>query len=218
MRAKSPSERAPSGGGGQSRAPSGGGGQSRAPSGEGSRGRFGAWPAVIGAVVLGGLGVFVALRPSGRSAASPQTGSSAGIAAAAAEALTPPRESATGRAPVPSPAVATAPIASAGDGTQAAKDPPPVGPAGDGTPATEDPPPVGPARPPLTLDEKLELTGRHVGVLDRRATSLEAEIAAAEREGDGDLAEKKRVQLVRLRAHIASLRADVAAGREPDKQ
>lgn len=218
MRAKSPSERAPSGGSGPSRAPSGEGGQLRGSSGEGSRGRFGAWPAVIGAVVLGGLGVFVALRPAGRSAASPQTGRSEGIAASAAEAQTPPRQEATGRAPVLPPAVATAPLPSAGDGTRAAKDPQPLIPAGDGTPATEDPPPVGPARPPLTLDEKLELTGRHVGVLDRRATSLEAEIAAAERDGDGDLAEKKRVQLARLRAHIASLRADVAAGREPDKQ
>jgi hypothetical protein len=70
----------------------------------------------------------------------------------------------------------------------------------------------------LTLDEKLEQTGRHLGVLDRRATSLEAEIADAERDGDHDLAEKKRVRLARLRAHIASLRADVAAGREPDKE
>ena len=33
---------------------------------------------------------------------------------------------------------------------------------------------------------------------------------------DGDLAEKKRVRLDRLRAHIARLRADVAAGKEPD--
>lgn len=150
--------------------------------------RFGAWPALLGAVVLGAVGLFAALRSPARPpppAAPAHTG----------ESLAPALPSLPVNLPSSAPATAT--LA-----------PPTSGAA--------EPPAVGPQKPPLTLEEKVELASRHIGVLEHRASSLEEEIARAEHDGDGDLAEKKRIRLTRLRAHIASLRADVAAGREPD--
>ena len=78
---------------------------------------------------------------------------------------------------------------------------------------------------PKNVRERLKDAQRRTDALREEVSKLEAEERDAMRRreastktGIGDLAEKKRIQLTRLRAHIASLRADVAAGREPDKQ
>jgi hypothetical protein len=71
-------------------------------------------------------------------------------------------------------------------------------------------------KPKLTLDEKLAETRTHIEVMERRAKLLEAEIGELERNGHSDKAAEQRIVLQRLKAHADKLRADVAAGREPE--
>ena len=143
---------------------------------------FAAWPALLGAAVLGGVGLFAALRPSPRPPPTPRPAEARSAEGA--------REATSGD-PAPAPAIVASSPTHAGATGDAPEDEPPA--------TASEPPAIGPQKPPLTLDEKLDLTSRHIGVLERRAAALGEEIAAAEREEDGDLAEKKRVRLDRTR-------------------
>lgn len=71
-------------------------------------------------------------------------------------------------------------------------------------------------KPKMNLDEKLEATRTHIEVMDKRAKMLEDEIAQLEKNGQTDKAAEERIVLQRLKAHADKLRADVAAGREPE--
>ncbi len=71
-------------------------------------------------------------------------------------------------------------------------------------------------KPKMTLDDKLAETRTHIEVMDRRAKLLEAEIAELDRSGQKDKAAEQRIVLARLKVHADKLRADVAAGREPE--
>jgi hypothetical protein len=87
----------------------------------------------------------------------------------------------------------------------------------DGVPmmSRAEPPEPKAKKPPLTLDEKLELTEKHIAVMQTRAELLDREIRTAEAAGKKDEAEQKRIMLTRLKAHMEKLRAAVAEHREP---
>ncbi|MGE5185214.1 MAG: hypothetical protein ACM31C_24260 [Acidobacteriota bacterium] len=132
-------------------------------------------------------------------------------------------------APVPAaPAVATTPAPAA---PAPAMTPPPELPTSHADPTQDQPPTITPHvlspdeyaghearpnKPKMTLDDKLAATRTHLEVMARRAKLLEAEIAELERTGQQDKAAQQRIVLRRLEAHADKLRADVAAGREPE--
>lgn len=71
-------------------------------------------------------------------------------------------------------------------------------------------------KPKMNLEEKLAETTKHISVMEHRASLIDAQVAELEKAGKTKEAAEQRILADRLRKHVEELRADVAAGRDPN--
>lgn len=160
-------------------------------------------PAAFALLLIVALGVFVWMSRGAEHRDAPATAASAPAAAAGSTSQ-----------PAPTPPVAHAPTAAASGGAAQPTGPP--GPEDEPRLSSQQPPEPKAKKPKLTLDERLQLTQQHIGVMQTRAEAVQREIDALEAAGKKDDAAKMRVVLTRLKAHMDRLRAAIAEHREPE--